>query len=1690
MKETSNRQVVSILLAILLVFTGFAIPDFSYGLENDFMRNLQIGANVQALYGLSKNQDDEENTYTVLIPIEKESKSGILVKLKDDYQDTGQTYNFLQTDGNAIQIVRYDNTTESITNGCSSEQLKSGIYLKNFLIKKDGNGASFQIKVAENTYIIKVKRYCKPTAVKVGADTDTPQPLTQAENGNYSFALTKAAASLQMNVMLSSSMAARYAEVWINNQSVTPKGAQFVQQLSLAELEFQNGTAVIPIAIKPNSKQGAKTKDMLTTQYSVQVKLAFDDLTFSSDAAGTEDYQLTPSFSKDHTEYTLVVPNTDEKIFVRGISADNGEMKAKYAEKEVSIPNNYAYTELQQCISAGENGGNISFQMGEESYNIRIVRNPTLDNLEVKDGNNHLRLDRTFSKGSYQYYAFVPEAVGSVNIVGSYDKNACKLFVGNEEATSGSYEYQLDWGKEKKKTVSLTLQAEGRNSEYQLTFLKGDSDSPFIVEERNIDNTTTYTKTQIKNKETKELEIHAVVPNGGRLSYQWERLYDGWKVQEYGTIQDAKGKTFKLQGDWAAGTWTLRCKVTNTVGTQQYTTYSQACTIFVDAEKAEKPVFRYLSENPKGYKLMQGGNAETLDATVSYDDGGTAEYQWYENDTNSTENGTKIESSTDPEFVPPTTETGIKYYYCVVVHKVQKYSETVTSTPIKVEVVNAKDLLQEKGIECEGTEKLPFKINTETDLGYIRSLVGEGYSFDGSYFSLQQDIPLSKTWKPIGQIAGQEAGFDLNDKESKQYTYTGKGTKLLPFSGIFDGNGKTVTVADRGLPLFGICRNATIKNLYIAGQQISSNGLIQNYVVDYGTDGDYNTGCPMTATIENVTIKANTSILRSGFLSGYASGANTVNIINCEIEKGVTIGYNRDQNKIGSFAGQFNGNIINSKSAADVYGINAVGGLIGCKGQSMGPCMVKTSSFTGNVVASGARAGGIIGSGYDASSAPNTPVVTIRNCFVDGDVTGTTEVGGILGSEPVCEDCWANGQGSIVDNVFYGKVTATDSNAYVGGIIGFMKSYNENQTMNNNYYVDTCGVNKGIGKVEILKVSSLDLTKCGNAVSATEMSDRTVVKKLNESSTSYKNWVQGAKLPVHSDTPVAYEIEISGSYKTTFYTGDTFDSAGIVITANYSDGSSKMLSEEQLKKVEFSGFSSETAGYKTIFVRYGALETSYEVKVIYQAPRAIEAYISIFGDIEHAEGITHTLKEGGLIPWVDRTSVIIDQNTTVRNVLEKVALRNKIILDTNPNSQYGYYVKGMTKDGKYLAEFTNGKNSGWMYTVNGTHPQVSAGYYFVKDGDEIIWHYTDDYTKEEGSDKWGTPGADEVKDVTTSGASGSATTTSPTEVKVSGTTATATVKAENQSEILKQAVENKSAEIVLEVAASDTKGAENVQLQLETSFVKNISDKTNARLTLNTANGRVSFDQEALKAIIGEAKGSTILIEIAKVTKPTEAQKKAAGTNGDIFRLVVKSGDKIISEFNKGKATVRVEIPAKLADKKVAAIHIADDGKIEQLAGKVLTIGGKKYYEFTTPHFSTFALVDADELGLEVKEEPAVDVKTLTAKLTPIARSAKTAKKNVKVTVRLDKQDKAIIKELKDAGYTVKYRFYRSTKKAAGYKAAVTKKTTSYTNTSGKKGTKYFYKVQVRVYDENGKLAAKTALKQCKYASRTWTKGK
>ena len=52
----------------------------------------------------------------------------------------------------------------------------------------------------------------------------------------------------------------------------------------------------------------------------------------------------------------------------------------------------------------------------------------------------------------------------------------------------------------------------------------------------------------------------------------------------------------------------------------------------------------------------------------------------------------------------------------------------------------------------------------------------------------------------------------------------------------------------------------------------------------------------------------------------------------------------------------------------------------------------------------------------------------------------------------------------------------------------------------------------------------------------------------------------------------------------------------------------------------------------------------------------------------------------------------------------------------------------------------------------------------------------------------------------------------------------------------------------------------------------------------------------------------------------------------------------------------------------------------------------------------------------------------------------------------------------------------------------MTKDTTTYVNTKGVKKKMYYYKARIMVYDANGTLVAKTALKDCKYGNRRWSK--
>lgn len=370
---------------------------------------------------------------------------------------------------------------------------------------------------------------------------------------------------------------------------------------------------------------------------------------------------------------------------------------------------------------------------------------------------------------------------------------------------------------------------------------------------------------------------------------------------------------------------------------------------------------------------------------------------------------------------------------------------------------------------------------------------------------------------------------------------------------------------------------------------------------------------------------------------------------------------------------------------------------------------------------------------------------------------------------------------------------------------------------------------------------------------------------------------------------------------------------------------------------------------------------------------------------------------------------------------------------------------------------------------------------------------------------------EDTKDNTTSkpGAENDTTTITKTTVKNTTTETTkneqgqdvskttASVSKDLGDKLLDQAVSNKSDTIEITVKSSDanngsgagsTGAADSVkatEVELPKATVNAIAKDTNADLVIKTDNGEVVLDNKTLETIAGAAKGDTVTIVVGENTQLKETQKpaeKIVGKNGTLFEIVAKIGKKHLHQFEGGKAYVTLPMPQKLKGKDVLVIYIDENGLCKILNHSVEKIGAEDYIRFTTTHFSTFAVVDKNKAERLIKEQNAAHVKELMQSAKFKVTTTKTSKKSVKVQVAA-KSSKTMISDIKSLGYTVKYQFYRSTKKTAGYKLRKTSSKNSFISTKGTKGRKYYYKARVLVYD-GSKLVARSALKQCSYGAR------
>lgn len=122
----------------------------------------------------------------------------------------------------------------------------------------------------------------------------------------------------------------------------------------------------------------------------------------------------------------------------------------------------------------------------------------------------------------------------------------------------------------------------------------------------------------------------------------------------------------------------------------------------------------------------------------------------------------------------------------------------------------------------------------------------------------------------------------------------------------------------------------------------------------------------------------------------------------------------------------------------------------------------------------------------------------------------------------------------------------------------------------------------------------------------------------------------------------------------------------------------------------------------------------------------ITVSFALFGDEKHGDGgEAHTYFAKNLEEWIAAEDYTVSAEATVLDVFELVLSEKGFTWD----NAGGNYITAIND----LAAFDNGSNSGWMYQLNGAYPSLGIAEQLLKDGDAIVFHYTDDWSGEDYS---------------------------------------------------------------------------------------------------------------------------------------------------------------------------------------------------------------------------------------------------------------------------------------------------------------------------------------------------------------------
>ena len=171
---------------------------------------------------------------------------------------------------------------------------------------------------------------------------------------------------------------------------------------------------------------------------------------------------------------------------------------------------------------------------------------------------------------------------------------------------------------------------------------------------------------------------------------------------------------------------------------------------------------------------------------------------------------------------------------------------------------------------------------------------------------------------------------------------------------------------------------------------------------------------------------------------------------------------------------------------------------------------------------------------------------------------------------------------------------------------------------------------------------------------------------------------------------------------------------------------------------------------------------------------------------------------------------------------------------------------------------------------------------------------------------------------------------------------------------------------------------------LEVTFPKGavdaILEETKASVSIQSDLGRVLLSRDVLTSISKTTEGGAVTVTVAAgkaenaggLLKGQKDVTEEALKDCSVTEVTIRSGKEKVTAFGGKSITLYLPVENKAFEvgKSYVVYQISDDGSVEQLVGKCVKTGGKRFLEVTTTHLSTFVA-----LPVEVVDMPFTDVK-------------------------------------------------------------------------------------------------------------------